>query len=323
MAELTVRFDLSFGARTMRCLMASAMIVSAVTEVASESVTLTTYYPAPSGVYSQMITTGNTFLARDGGYLDVGTTGALAAGTKMAVMGGSVGIGTTSPGYTLDVAGTFHVSGPAWAALIQSGSASAYFAHSGGYGSYIDAGTSANSGTYALDVNKGGVPYLFVRGDGYTGFGTATPGIYTGSASGPHNPVVDVAGAEGDYGYLPHYSNWATYGTGDGGAAIYNDSNAAGYQTLMIVGNNSAGHERRVSVWDRLFVNGPVITTDSSCTETPYDVDGTTPCPGGQYATFTAGIISYMSEGPLYSVGVTGGKAPMLCCLCQSGICPL
>ena len=67
MAELTVRFDLSFGVRSLRCLLIAGMIFSAATEVASESVTLTTYYPAPSGVYVQMITTGNTFLARDGG----------------------------------------------------------------------------------------------------------------------------------------------------------------------------------------------------------------------------------------------------------------
>ena len=74
MAELTIRLDLSFGARSMRGLMTAAMIFSAVTEVASESVTLTTYYPAPSGVYTQMITTGNTFLARDGGKVGIGTT---------------------------------------------------------------------------------------------------------------------------------------------------------------------------------------------------------------------------------------------------------
>ncbi|MFI5360848.1 MAG: hypothetical protein ACHQ49_02665 [Elusimicrobiota bacterium] len=65
MADLTVRLELSFGARSLRCLMASAMMFAAVSEVASESVTLTTYYPAPSGVYLQMIVTGNTYLARD------------------------------------------------------------------------------------------------------------------------------------------------------------------------------------------------------------------------------------------------------------------
>lgn len=92
MAELTLRFNLSFGARTLRCLMAAGMVFSVATEVASESVTLTTYYPAPSGVYAQMITTGNTYLARDGG---------------------NVGIGTAAPGYKLDDTGNFHAAGAA------------------------------------------------------------------------------------------------------------------------------------------------------------------------------------------------------------------
>jgi hypothetical protein len=120
MAELTVRFDLSFGSRSLRCLMAAGMIFSVATEVASESVTLTTYYPAPSGVYAQMITTGNTFLSRDGGYLLVGAvlaappastfnvnggaaigTGAFISNVGPAngmIVQGSVGIGTQNPG---------------------------------------------------------------------------------------------------------------------------------------------------------------------------------------------------------------------------------
>jgi hypothetical protein len=42
-------------------------------------------------------------------------------------------------------------------------------------------------------------------------------------------------------------------------AEISNDT--GGFQTLMIVGNQSAGVGRRVSVWDRLEVNGTFITT--------------------------------------------------------------
>lgn len=87
MTEITVRFDLTFSRRFIRTAGALAIMLCAVPELDSESVTLSTYYPAPSGVYTNMITTGNTFLARDGG-----------AGT-------SVGIGTTAPGAKLDVAG--------------------------------------------------------------------------------------------------------------------------------------------------------------------------------------------------------------------------
>ena len=53
--------------------------------------------------------------------------------------------------------------------------------------------------------------------------------------------------------YLPAYAAWASQGAGTGGAAIYNDSGS--YKTLMIVGNNSAGGNREVKVWDDLTVS--------------------------------------------------------------------
>ena len=48
----------------------------------AESVTLTTYYPAPSGVYARMITTGNTYLSRDSNETMIGTL--TPSGTPMA-----------------------------------------------------------------------------------------------------------------------------------------------------------------------------------------------------------------------------------------------
>ncbi len=45
-------------------------------------------------------------------------------------------------------------------------------------------------------------------------------------------------------------------------AEICNDTGT--YKTLMIVGNKSAGVGRRVSVWDRLEVNGTLLTTGST-----------------------------------------------------------
>ena len=74
MTEIKIKFDLSFSRRFMTSAAAVAIMLCAVPELDSESVTLSTYYPAPSGVYTNMITTGNTFLARDGGNVGVGTT---------------------------------------------------------------------------------------------------------------------------------------------------------------------------------------------------------------------------------------------------------
>lgn len=69
--------------------LALILLVWAATKLSSETMTLTTYYPAPVGVYRFMTTTQKTVLARDGG---------------------SVGIGTASPGYKLDVVGTINAS---------------------------------------------------------------------------------------------------------------------------------------------------------------------------------------------------------------------
>jgi hypothetical protein len=40
----------------------------------SETLTMTTYYPSPSGVYRKLVSTAQTLLARDGGMVGVGTT---------------------------------------------------------------------------------------------------------------------------------------------------------------------------------------------------------------------------------------------------------
>ena len=116
MDQRTIRlnFDLSFvyGPRTFRAPLAAILLLAAVGDLNSESVTLSTYYPAPSGVYTQMITTGATWLARDGGNVGIGT---LTPGQKLSVVGnayvsGLVGVGVPAPTQALDVAGTIHVS---------------------------------------------------------------------------------------------------------------------------------------------------------------------------------------------------------------------
>lgn len=64
-------------------LVSSAWLTTAVMAHAEE-LTVTTYYPSPRGVYKELRTTEDTFLA---------------------TQGGQVGIGTVSPGSTLSVAG--------------------------------------------------------------------------------------------------------------------------------------------------------------------------------------------------------------------------
>ena len=59
-------------------------------QLTSETLTMTTWYPSPSGTYKTLRATMNAYFAYSGG---------------------SVGIGTTNPGAKLDVVGNANVSG--------------------------------------------------------------------------------------------------------------------------------------------------------------------------------------------------------------------
>lgn len=84
----------------------------------SETLTLTTYYPAPYGGYVNLLTTGQTLLARDGGNVGIGT-------------------GATAPIDRLTVSGT----GTAISAL-DGGVRNRFFSSSAAGGGYV--GTSSN-----------------------------------------------------------------------------------------------------------------------------------------------------------------------------------
>ncbi len=89
-------------------------------------------------------------------------------------------------------------------------------------------------------------------------------------------------------------------------AAICNDTNQ--YKTLMIVGNKSAGISggvRRVSVWDRLEVNGDLVVTGKTTLTGPLTlpgaglvISGLQPAPaGGNYDN----VVIDLATGKLYS----------------------
>ena len=87
MSSLTVHLNLTFGTRSLGILAVCGLIAALAPELASENVTLTTYYPAPSGVYTQMITTSNSYLARDGGKVGIGT---ITPAAKLEVVGTTI-----------------------------------------------------------------------------------------------------------------------------------------------------------------------------------------------------------------------------------------
>ena len=115
MSKIQIHLNLSLEKRSLCGLLAGAMALAAVTETGAESVTLTTYYPAPSGVYTQMIVTKNAWLARDGGTVAVGhdlTVGGAATVSGATALRGSVDIGQAATGgANLNVYGNATVSG--------------------------------------------------------------------------------------------------------------------------------------------------------------------------------------------------------------------
>lgn len=120
MPELNFYLEIPVTRRMFRGLGVALLLPVLAGDLSSESVTLTTYYPAPSGAYSQLITTQNVLLSRDSqfpsgnasfvvvGSTSPGTAGqAPKAGTRLSVLGGPLGIGTFTPSalYGLQVFG--------------------------------------------------------------------------------------------------------------------------------------------------------------------------------------------------------------------------
>jgi hypothetical protein len=109
MKSINFSVDIELSPKQLRLGMLGCLMCLAATDLSSENVTLATYYPSPSGVYTNMITTADARLARDSGAVAIGTSAVLPgaclpldpACTRLAVKHGNVGIGTTSPGARL------------------------------------------------------------------------------------------------------------------------------------------------------------------------------------------------------------------------------
>jgi len=145
--------DISYFFKKCFCVLMVSLVYILSTEDPTESETLniTTYYPAPYGGYVSLLTTNNTYLARDNG--------------------GSVGIGTTTPGQKLDVnGGNIRATGEIISTL-QSGSGQ-FRAIAGSYGAFI---RNDGSDTY--------IPLLTAGGDQYGGWNSLRP-LRINNASG-------------------------------------------------------------------------------------------------------------------------------------------
>ena len=128
MANLNIRFEAKLTSRAARWLVVGACLCLMALVVSPEDITLDTYYPAPTGVYTNMITTQQTILARDSGNVGIGTAQPQA---KLDVVGNvRIADGTQVAGHVL----TSDANGVASWQPLSVGALSDYSASCGGCG---------------------------------------------------------------------------------------------------------------------------------------------------------------------------------------------
>lgn len=166
MANIRVQLDLTVPSLPARLIVVGVLLLCVAPELGSESVTLSTYYPAPSGVYTQMITTNNTFLARDGGNVGIGNA---APTQKLDVTGSANVTGNIAVGGNADVTGNANITGNA--AVTGSASVAGNVTIGGGAGRGYVLINNTNTGCGQWDVTQG-----LVCGAGM--YATFFPGFY-------------------------------------------------------------------------------------------------------------------------------------------------
>jgi len=107
---MIIRFHLRVSPGLVRMGMVGLLLIGPAGELCSEPVTMTSYYPAPSGVYSQMVATQNSYLARDGSSFVLmgpppGSAPLIPTGTTKLTIMGAMGIGLATATSTLTVVG--------------------------------------------------------------------------------------------------------------------------------------------------------------------------------------------------------------------------
>lgn len=109
METTEISLKLNFSRRQITVLLAFFLLAWHPGFIGSETLTLTTYYPAPYGGYVSLLTTNQTLLARDGGNVGIGIAG---PGSKLHVAGATQ---ITDGNAAADTAayGTFGVTRPA------------------------------------------------------------------------------------------------------------------------------------------------------------------------------------------------------------------
>lgn len=101
-----IRLTIAFAPGTALFLLVMTLVAAVSVELGSETLTMTTTYPSPVGIYRTMVTTSNTDLARQGGILTIGKN---ASSTSPATFNVSANTTSTFSGATI-LSGTTTVS---------------------------------------------------------------------------------------------------------------------------------------------------------------------------------------------------------------------
>ncbi len=177
----------------------AVFVLTLVAPIATESITLSTYYPAPAGAYNNMVTIGNTWLARDpmpsGGtsFVELGSNAAVGGNTKLAVENGNILIGNDGTPLTAPELLSIYGSGTWNGVLVQNGGGNNVQLFDDGNG-HLESGSSGqplwingdqNAPTY---IDSGGGGTVINQGGGNVSIG---PGI---GPSGDGNSYLHVNG---------------------------------------------------------------------------------------------------------------------------------
>lgn len=290
MADINLNLNLRLTRRQLRNGLALLLMLGVCNELSSESVTLTTYYPAPSGVYTQMITTTNTYLARDSGKVGIGTT---SPGANLDVFAANTGAGQSSQGSLI-----FRVNDG------NSRPPVAAYGNIDGVGFPDGTGTALQvrevNGTGRSITTAGSIAVGGANGtvasyvNGKLGINTAAPAALfeiVAPNNGPWGLAVRNAAAGGTGFRLFQDNNGASYIQNNG---AYNLSFGPG--TGFIGAGGGFTPQAPLDVAGR----GYIAVRQTACGG-PYGFSVGPPvkCPGGQYATLTTGVYAYLQALPL------------------------
>jgi hypothetical protein len=250
----------------------------AATELSSENITLSTYYPAPSGVYRTMITSETTLLASNGLTMTTPNTpfGVVIGGDQAAMLPGNGGMRLAVVSPATDAIGW----GQDWV--------SNYLGNREGGNIELGGGNST-----ANPVSNGS-PYI---------------DFHFGNGVGQNYNTRIINNVSRGIAFAAATNNLQA----NGGEVLLSMAGATGVAATQ----NRIDLNKRAFFQDDAFFNGSAKfgngAANGGCALTPYSFGGFTACGSGTYATYIPGVrVDTMLSATAAAGSTMGGQ--MFCC---------